>query len=217
MDDSTLAKIMKGSRKPGRKVIESLVQKLSLSGVDLNQFYGEGKLNFKHLNVDEGLYHSDWHYHAILEMTYLDDIVLGPEFIAKTLNISKAKASIKMELLIRKGFLGKNASGRWYDQQGNITNNIHPSFEHKALKNYQCSLHEISKRSIQENSALKKDHVSYITALDSELIPEIKVILKKCRRDIADLIEKKSVKKDRVYAVTTNLFSLDERDRDEES
>lgn len=212
MNDSTLAKLMKGQRKPGERLMLRLSEKLELANLDLSPFLGEGALDFGHRKVEDMAYHSDWHFDAILEMTYLDNLEFSAEAVSRTLDLSLDQAQQKIETLIGRGHLKQDTSGRWVDSLGFATTYLGASFESESLKNYQAGLHQRSASSVHASDITTKDHASYVTALDKDLIPEIKLILKRCRREIADLVESKSLKKDGIYAITTNLFSLDQGD-----
>lgn len=211
VNDSTLAKIIRGARKPSEKYMANLGVRLGLESEKLDSMINNRNTTFEKVDRSEISFHSDWIFDAILELTYLHKFEPSVKFVADTFGLSTLEAEDKLEKLFKTGKLEKQNNGNWVNKTGFTSTYLSPNFEAESLKNYQLLLGRKSSQSIMNEPIENKDHASYISAMDTDLIPEIKEILKRTRREIAELIETKSKKRDMVYGITTNLFPLNQK------
>ncbi|MFK8137196.1 MAG: DUF4423 domain-containing protein [Bdellovibrionales bacterium] len=208
VNDSSLSKIMSGKRDPSLKYIRMLCLKLNISTQVTENIFFEGNTELKHLDFVDPDIHSDWRFDAILELTYIKNFNFSEKNIAKSLGITIGTTKQMLEKLVSSGRLAKNSNGVWEDKIGYYSTYTSAEVDEEYLKRYQVSLSQRSNRSILERPAKDKDHVSMVTCIDEDLMDEVRSILKKARRDILELAQSKSIKKSKVYAVTTNFFDL---------
>lgn len=206
VDSGSLSQYLNGRRDYSLKKIKDLAIILGLEKNHFLTLLGKKTEGLKVVEFDRLHLLSKWYYAAIIESLDLNNFKPSAEWIAKRLGISTSVANIAINQLFAAGVLTLNADGSWGNNWQNYTTHSNENVDELPLREHQKQLLKLAAQSIDYNSGEKKSHTAVVTTVDEDLIPEIKEEIKKFRRKINDLIEKKSKKKNSIYCMQINLF-----------
>lgn len=214
VNDSTLSQILKGVRPITEYRIKSLGRRLNLTPKQILGFVqshsnDNSTLGFKQLELDTFNVMADWYFDAILELSKLDGFNPDPKWIAKVLGLNISKVRQAIQTLKRLGVIDIDCEGAWTNNlENSLVNFDTKDFTSNALKEYQRQLLELSKQAVDNTPKVKRNHTSFILALDSNLVSEIHSRIQAFQKELADLVENHSHKKDEVYTLQFSSFPL---------
>jgi hypothetical protein, TIGR02147 len=152
---------------------------------------------------------SDWHHLPLLELISLKNIEHTPEAFAQKLNLDVKTVEESLALLERLGYLQKQ-DGQWLVTEPTFTtsNNI-PS---PAIKRYHTQMLEKSREALLHQEPSERDFTSMVFAMDSEQLEYAKKKMRDFRRTLVQELDA-FPRKDKVYYLSMNMFSLTEEQR----
>lgn len=212
VDAGSLSRFLKGERDFSFNKLKSLAYKIGLSEQQLEKAFVDvkfGLIEAKHFSLL-----ANWYYVAILECIALDDFQPNPHWIARQLNVSLPIINVAVNQLMRAGAIEITVKGEWVNNFKNFTTQSNENIDDLALRNHQKQLLSLAQQSIDFNAADKKSHTAFVTALDADLVPELKQEIKIFREKIANLIKKKSIKRDSLYCLQINFFEEKEKENE---
>ncbi|MCH2533521.1 MAG: TIGR02147 family protein [Bdellovibrionales bacterium] len=205
INDSTLSQIMRGKRKITDKTFNHIAAALNL---DIEQITKINELKIKYLDTKKAKALSHWKYDAILE--YIEahptaDInTLSQAFNLHTLEVQSA-----ISLLQELGFLSYDTVPK--NLLGASSTISDPKVKCLAGQQYQKSLLEKSKQSIDKISKENRDHTSIIIGISDEDLKEVRQIIAEARKKIMKTINNSESKKSNVYAMQFSVFPLNNK------
>lgn len=141
IDPSALAKLLKGSRSLGSRVIAKLGKKLGLKDFEIQEFVRAQEdiksrptgssvhpLPYQPLIPDTFRLISDWHHYAILELIRVSEFCPDPVWISKTIDVPVTEVGLAIERMLRLKLLVIDESGKWMDQSERATNIVDHHF-----------------------------------------------------------------------------------------
>lgn len=191
IDASSLSQILSGKRKLSKKAIQNICDKLSTSPKELQMFglikNSISDANYLQLDIDTFSVISEWYHYAILELTYVSSFKADPKWIAKKLSITVEETKSAIERLKRLGLLFEENESLVKSKKL-ITNNgaVNTSGAHKELQKQVISK---ALRAVDECPASEKDITSMTMAIDTQNIDKARLLIKKFRRDMCELLE----------------------------
>jgi uncharacterized protein (TIGR02147 family) len=208
VDPGSLSQFLNGLRPYSAKKVRHLSMMLGLEKDVLQKLLGAKSIaeHFKMVDFDRLHLLRKWFYPAILECLSLEDFEQDPTWIARKLGISISIVNVALHQLMQSGVLEVKADGSWQNNWQHFTTQKNENVDEEPLREHQKQLLRLAAQSIDTNDSEIKSHTAYISAVDRDLIPEIKDEIRKFRRKIANLIEEKSKIKNEVYCMQINLF-----------
>lgn len=232
-DFSALAKMMKGQRPIGNRMIEKFGLRLGLSALEVQQFLdarkqhrrkakrallsgtrpaagAEAAPDYQQVAVDSFKIISDWYHYGILELLRLDHFEADPIWISKTLGITINEARIAIERLQRVGILEITDEGKWIDHSGGRSTTLGADYTTAAFRNLQKQVLEKAIEALIDYGMEERDQSSMTMAIDSRLLPEAKERLKTFRRELAAFLSR-GERHDRVYHMSLSLYPVSKK------
>jgi len=215
VDASTLAKILKGSRKIQDRAVVSYGKKLGLTPKQLRKFMKNEPQNFD--TVDELPYHdltldafhviADWYHYAILELMSVRNFEPDFVWISKTLGISQKDAKDAFERLIRLRMIEVTADGKWTDKTGGYTSTLGNNFTAEAFKRLQKQLLEKAGQALDSVPYEERFQYSNTMAIDPKWLPQAVAMIKDFGRNL-HLLLGEGQDCTEVYNLGVSLFPL---------
>ena len=213
VDTSTLSKIMKGLRTPGKRAVLALAAKLKLDSETAARLTDpkratQAQASYQQISLDHFHIIADWYHYAILELMVLRDFAPDTAWIAKALKISSTEAQEAVERLQRVGILEIKPDGRWIDHSGGYSTTTGAEFTAAAFRQLQ---HQVLGQAIValENTPFeKRSQTSMTMAIDPERLPEARELIKQFRRRLNRLVGGKGRKRTEVYQLSVSLFPV---------
>lgn len=217
IDNSTLAKIMNGKRKLGKRAIQNFGDRLGLSPKEIQPYLDieqkeESDLNVVQVEQDQFQIIADWYHYAILELMQLKDFQTKPQWIARELGITKSEAQFAIERLQRAELLEIDSEGIWHDLSVGKTTNISKGKTSTAQRNLQKEILEKGIEAIDEVPLEERNNTSMTFAIDVEKMAEAQEEIKRFRRRMARLLTE-SENKTAVYNLGIALYPLTKNQR----
>ncbi len=209
IDPGSLSQFMRGTRRYSRKKLMSLSLVMGLDANQATVLFGEDASptqDFHFVELERMHLLSKWYYAAILESLDLDGFEPNPAWIAEKLKLSTSVVQLALNQLFAAGVLSLEANGSWKNNWQNYSTQKSELVDDLGLRNHQKQLLQMAAYSIDNNPAEAKSHTAYLSAMDSDLIPEIQEEMKLFRRKIGRLMKAKSKKRDVIYCLQLNLF-----------
>lgn len=215
VDASTLAKILKGSRKIQDRAVVTYGKKLGMTPKQLRKFMKNEPLNFE--TVDDLPFHdltldafhviSDWYHYAILELMSVKDFSADFAWIAKTLSIKEKEAQEAFERLVRLRMLAVSPDGKWIDQTGGYVSTLGNNFTAEAFKKLQKQLLEKAITSLEKTPYDERFQYSLTMAIDPKWLPQAVSMIKDFGRNL-HLLMGEGQDCSEVYNLGVSLFPL---------
>lgn len=213
VDTSTLSKIMKGLRTPGKRAVVALATKLKLDAETIARLADPKKAaqtqaSYQQISLDHFHIIADWYHYAILELMVLRDFEPDLAWIAKALKISSTEAREAVERLTRVGILEIKPDGRWVDHSGGYSTTTGSEFTAAAFRQLQ---HQVLGQAIValENVPFeKRSQTSMTMAIDPARLPEARELIKQFRRRLNRLVGGSGRKRSEVYQLSVSLFPV---------
>ncbi len=219
---SSLSAMLNGKRPITNKMKFRLGITLGLTSNDLEPYLKPKraslsleKINYKMLSFDEFHLIQDWYHNAILELIKLPQHKLSAASVAQSLKIPHTTALMALERLERLGLIKLTDDGAYLDLSTGHNSSLHPDMTSTALREHQKQLLEKSLEALAEQPIGLRDHTGITMAIDRADLPELKKIIKKFRRELAQYAERPARTPNDVYQLTINLFSLTQLAKDQ--
>jgi len=160
----------------------------------------------EHQTIDPNLFEviGEWHYYAILELTFLDDFSPEPKWIARRLGISEALALSSIARLIEAGLLErrdgtiKKTKKSIRTPGGNVTSGF--------LRHYQMQILERAKVAVQEIEIEKRCQTSMTIPMDAAQIGIAKALIEDFATEVCRRLS--HGKRNSVYQLGISFFPL---------
>lgn len=222
IDPTSLSRIMKNSRQATEGTFKKIAARLALSPRQVqllsrhilakrgrpstkNPVVTVEPPSFTAVDHDTFMAISHWYYLAILELTYLKDFQPKTRWISQKLGVTVAEVKTAVETLQRLGFLLIDEAG-WHDRFTYFSS-IEQNYTSTALKSLQRQILKKAVVALDTMPIEERDQTSATFSIDSQLLPEARAIIKRFRREIAQLTDQ-SASKDSVYQLSISLFPL---------
>lgn len=151
---------------------------------------------------------ADWHHFAILELTHLSTFQSKSEWIAAKIGITVPECKTAIARLQKLGLLEK-VDGRWTKTKNFLaTHNGVPS---RSLKNYHHQILGKAAEAIDTQSVEQRDLGATIFAMNEEDMTWAREEILKFRKALTTRLAG-SKNKTKLYALSTQLFSLTEKE-----
>jgi uncharacterized protein (TIGR02147 family) len=215
MDPSTVSQILSGKRKCSQKIVAKVFERLSISpGLRNSILLGEeaisdihgGLPSYQQLTADAFAVIADWYHYALLELTFVKSFQSSPRWIAKTLGISPAEASMAIERMVRLGLLEKR-HGKLCKTAAFLSNGP-DGFTAPALRELQRQLLQKALHAIDHVPIEEKDITSMTMAIDPAKLPEARKRIRNFRRELCAFLEQGP--RLRVYNLGLQLYPVSE-------
>ncbi|MAX66338.1 MAG: DUF4423 domain-containing protein [Bacteriovoracaceae bacterium] len=149
----------------------------------------------------------NWHAFAILECLNLEDAKPSTLWLAQKTGLQHEVVKKVVLRLFEIGAIAEK-DGKWKDQFENLTFITSEEMDTRVGRNFQKTVLEASRKSIEQGVGGKKSHTNVILTVDEKLIPEVLVKIRDFRREICSFIEQRQEKKNNVYNLQINFHSL---------
>jgi uncharacterized protein (TIGR02147 family) len=212
IESSSLAQILAGKRKLTDKMCQRLGARLGFGPIKmrtLTRSFSAQKNTFEQfakLEEDAFLIISDWHYYAILELTYCDDFKSTPRWISKVLDLPFAKTLDAIERLKRLNYLEITPEGKWIDRLGDM-NNLGNAFKAPAFTEHQRQVLTKAIEALDKTSYDERVQSSMTVAVSKEKVSEAKQMILNFIEELNDFL-RSGPTKDEVYNISVSLYPL---------
>lgn len=212
IDQSSLSKVLARKRILTNDLILRISSNLGISAARAKKYLNASNVTITHpaykdLEYERFVAISDWYHDAILELIDTESFKPDSKWIAERLEIKESQVKSAIRRLIKLGFLAVDKNGQWADRSK--VNSIHPEDTSPiALKNYQKQVLSKSLEAIDAVDLPKRSHTSITFSASSENIEEAKILITKCRKDIAALLRSSKNPKTDVFQLQISLFPI---------
>lgn len=205
INDSTLSQIMRGKRKITDKTFNHIAAALNL---DIEQIIKTNKLKIKYLDTKKAKALSHWKYDAILEYIEAHPSV-SINTLSQIFKLHTVEVQSAVSLLQELGFLSRDHFPK--NLLGASSTISDPKVKCLAGQQYQKSLLEKSKQSVDEVDKKDRDHTSIIIGISDEDLKEVRQIIAEARQKIMNTINNSESNKSNVYAMQFSVFPLNNK------
>ncbi len=209
MDPSSLSQILAGKRRPSRKAMLAIGQRLEATVEQLDSFGTNSPDDFRTLALDAFTIVADWYHFAILELTYTASFRYDGPTVARQFGITETEASEALERLVRVGLLAQNPDGTWGKSTRFLTL-FTPGQTSPALKELQRQVISLALRAVDTVPQEEKDITSMTMAIDVDRLPEARQLITKFRRDLSAFLE--DGEQTRVYHLGIQLYPVSQNE-----
>lgn len=214
VDVSTLAKIMKGQRRVGKRAMAALCTKLGLSPDQVRAFqdHADGATsapNYQQLTLDSFRVISDWYHYAILELMGVKAFRPDTAWVARTLGISVTEVQLALERLQRLEIIEMDTDGNWRDLSGGFSTTIANDFTAAAFRRLQQQILERAITALEETDYEKRSQTSMTMAINPAQLSKAREMIQEFRRGMNALLSE-SGKCTEVYQLSVSLYPITE-------
>lgn len=164
---------------------------------------------FSQVNMEKFSIIRDWHHLAILELTELANFQSDREWIAKALGISPEEVHEAVQRLERLELLDSSQE-RWVQTAKDFETPADTSS--RAIREYHRQMLRVVETRFENVPIEKRELGSVMFAVDQELVPEFKQLLRRFQKEAAAIAER-SQNKDSLYALNFQLMPIYEGDK----
>lgn len=159
---------------------------------------------FSQLNVEKFKLIQDWYHLAILELMELKGFQSDNAWIAKTLGISTEQAKSAVQRLERVQLLDRSQQP-WQATHKDLE--TPPETSSRAIREYHRQMMGVVESRFEAVPMEKRELGSVVVAMDQELVPEFKQLLRRFQKEAAALAER-SQHKNSLYALNFQFMPL---------
>lgn len=208
VDASLLSKILRGERVPGRKVAETIAQRLELKAQDRARLFGVGAVSngYQDLTLDHFHLIADWYHYAIFELFVVKDFKSEPRWIAARLGITASEARLALERLERLELVERDEKGRYRRVTDHITT-VGNTFTASAFRKLQKQILKQALSALEEIPMNYRDQSSLTVAIRADRIDGVKQKIKAFRRELCQELEQDQ-ERDSVYQLSVSFFPV---------
>lgn len=227
---ASLSQILRGISPLSLKMAEKVVVSLRLTPLEKREFLksvakNQNKRDLKRVdprvkdvckgrytparNLEIELYKqiSSWYHAAILELTYREDFISSPLWIAKELGITTSEAKIAVERLLALELL-EVVDGKLQKVDSHLDTKDR-ELTNSALKTKQKEIRLKAIDAIENQPVESRSMTTYTMCIDPKLIPQAKANIQKFQQEMGELLESGARKE--VYVMEIGLFSLEDK------
>lgn len=232
VDVASVSRILSGKQIPSYKICQTLFTKLDMSPEEQNKFLmsvvfvqkSRGKkrmsphlrkfisLGESRIDIKADLWRAiaDWRHGAIMELTFVDDFVSDPKWMAQRLGISIVEVEsvvqrlLRLKLLEKKDGIYRKTHEQVASADKTITTPAHKKLQRQVLKK---AIH-----SLENNPLEVRNMTSMAMAIDPELLPQAKALIQEFARNLCTLLE--SGKRSQVYQLGVCLYPISKKEGD---
>lgn len=153
---------------------------------------------------DEFALISEWHHFAIMHLGETVNNQANPEWISERLGISVDAAKQAFERLVKMGLVKQNNDDSYVFTSKPVT--LTSDVPQEARRKYQKQVLDLAKERLDQVDVNKREYASMTMAIDPDLLPVAKTLLKQCRREISSELEKGNRRE--VYLLNMQLFPI---------
>lgn len=210
-----LSEILARKRRLTHKQIQRFAERLALSPPEIAQWInrdgGDGPTpltpEYQQLESDTFTVIADWYHFAILSLLETDGAKLELKWIAARLGISLIEARLAVERLERLKMIRQRESGFEVTTGWTTTHDVPCA----AKRHFHRQSLERTMSRLDEVSLDKRDVTSITMAIDPQKIPKAKALIKKFRRDLAQILE--TGVKQEVYQLSIQLMPVSREEK----
>ena len=218
MPASTLSQVLLGNRPLPLKNSPKVIQHIRLNSKERTLF--QTSLGKKHIQLDaiqvsdkesrfildETYYQiiAEWEHYAVLMLFDCPSFEPSLDAIQERLAVTRVRAEVVVENLIKYGMLSKDEAGNWLRTHSRFRTTEDVTSE--ALQASHRESLAVAQRKLDETAVDLRDFSSLMVAIDLEKIPEAKIIIREFRQKFAELM--KTGKHTDVYQLAIQLFPL---------
>ena len=223
INPGTLSKVLNGERKLSSKSAETVMTALNLGTQEKALFMEsleDKKLlidNIKIKNskssyiVSETNYKiiAEWEHFVVLDLFDLNSFDPTTENIQKKLGLSKLRAEVVLENLIKSGLIDIDHDGKFIRRYQNLKTT--DDIPNQALVDSHIETLEIAQKKIEDVLVEYRDFSSISLPMDLKKLPEAKAIIKEFRQKMKSLLEDDQNKTE-IYQLAVQLYPLTSRE-----
>ena len=159
---------------------------------------------FTSINMEKFALIRDWHYIAILELLGVRSLQSNVGWIAEQLGLPERVVAEAVDRLERLGYVDRSEA-RWRDVGEHF--DTPPNISSRAIREYHQQILRKAEESLETVAPDQREFGTVTYAVDQDLLPEMKTLVRKFLRDAA-VIASRSQKKDSVYSLAAQLFPI---------
>jgi len=159
---------------------------------------------FSTVNMEKFNLIRDWYHLAILELTEVESFQSDLKWIAKALGVEITQVTEAVQRLERLELLD-STSERWVQTQKDFE--TPRDISSRAIRDYHRQMMNVVENRIEEVSTEKRELGSVVFAVDQNLVPEFKQLIRRFQKDAAALAGR-SQNKDSVYALNLQFMPI---------
>jgi len=159
---------------------------------------------FSQVNMEKFNLIRDWHHLAILELTELADFQSNLAWIAQALGISESEVQEAVQRLERLELLDSSKE-RWIQTQKDFE--TPPDTSSRAIREYHRQMMGVVETRFENVPLEKRELGSVVFAVDQELVPEFKQLIRRFQKEAAAIAER-SQTKDSLYALNFQFMPI---------
>nr|BDT27847.1 DUF4423 domain-containing protein [Bacteriovorax sp. HI3] len=216
IEPSLLSKILRRKIPLTLKMLNRLSVLTGVTDAEYRQFAKELEreegYGIKNITNNELRVCSDWYAFVMTELPKLDGYKSDPKWMAKKLGITLQETKEMLEILLNLGILvrGGDDSIRASHEVGNGFRVVSedPKAYIAASKKRWRNVFERYYETVDKLPSKSRAYHVMVTAIDSELIPEINKEMQDFVYELGTRMEKKSKKKDSIYEIDFSIFPM---------
>lgn len=215
---STLSQVLLGNRSLPLKNVDRVLKCIKLTAKERTLFFDS--LSRKNLSIDqiqvraeddrfildESHYQviAEWEHYAALTLFDCAGFKASVESIAEKLGVSRVRAEVVTQNLLRTGLLSQPTSGKLARTHAKIRTTEDTSSQALAASHRENL--QIGERKLREIDLMKRDFSALVVAIDPAKMPEAKAIIREFRRKMTSLLETGT--RSEVYQLAIQFYPL---------
>lgn len=164
---------------------------------------------FSQVNMEKFNLIRDWYHLAILELTEVRGFESNLEWIAKALGVEVAQVTEAVQRLERLELLD-SSNERWVQTQKDFE--TPQDISSRAIRDYHRQMMGVVESRLEEVPVEKRELGSMVFAVDKDLVPEFKQLIRRFQKEAAAL-SGRSQSKDSVYALNLQFMPIFEGEK----
>lgn len=212
---AALSQILNGKRNLTGKTAENIMARLGLDPFEHQKLQlkiqqekksarGAAQTDYMQLQMDQYHMISEWYYFGILSLAETQDFDDDPKWIAHRLGIKIPEAKKALDTIDRLQLLKKDKNGRL--KASGLSFKTSTDIPNAFLQKAHFDNLELAKTSLESDALDSRDFSSMTMAIDRQLIPEAKIMIRNFRRNLSALLE--SGEKKDVFKLNIQLFPI---------
>lgn len=221
---STLSEILSGKRPVTRKMAQRLSERLALNPAQSKLFLRSSVLAraqkdlpsdesinqlsdtfFVPLDIDKFKLISEWYYYAILSLSEVRGVSSRSVWIAKRLDLPPSLVRAAFQKLEQLGIIQRTPDGAYRQTKRPLS--IETQGYETAIRKFLQEGLDRAGKSLVQDPAEDREISAMTLAIDPRRMDDARSLIKRFRRELAELVEKGSP--ERVYMLAVQFFPID--------
>lgn len=207
------SRILNGKRNVSHKMAVSILERLHYTPEKIDEISQLFQKNTssesdyeerKQLSLDQFHVISEWYHFAIRQVLKIDGFKGTLENISKRLGITITDTEKALSRLERLGLVKIDSSGLFKSTDANLATS--DGVADVSIRRNHAEHLELARNSLDEDDVSVRDFTNYTMAVNSDMLPEARKLIREFREKLSDLIT--VGKKDKVYNLAIQLFPL---------